>query len=422
MSSNNSAQDVIPKTRFIQLLEASGTRASDSSKATLDNWHDSAPPRISELPSPPTIPLISRRRTRQETEDKAAPLQIPPKKSNEKAIDGLDNSSKPFKFIFQHDLDAPVVLSQQLPLLPWDGKFLPARVPNYWPETPKTTPKPKTNQTKVFEFGFRYRVPRKTLEFESALMSSSPLRPPEKPSTVFNDFIKDSYSDSRKGSTEVLGNSMKKKPAAKSTSHLQETNALLNTVPSSTETRAKEKPLPSLEKAISGVEAPQTPVRAREEEDFGYAIITPSTRSRIYLPATKQYGLMTPPEDPDSWATSSSKFVNDGLDNGTITSLSPEMSPPRSTVIDRKPVNSPSKKPQIQDDSRRGGNEEVVFATCDHIISANGEDCPCVDEYNDEVARSGCFYSPRMRRLRKMAERKVEYLKMRISVSRVKVE
>jgi hypothetical protein len=413
MSSSNSTQKVTPKTRFIQLLQDSGTRVNDSSKATLDNRHDSAPPRISNLPSPPATPLISRGRTHQETEEKGASLLIPPNKSNENASHGLDNSPKPFNFIFKHGLDTPVVRSQQLPLLPWDCKFLPTVVPNYSPET-----QPKTNHTKAFDFGSPYRVPLKTFNFESALMSSSPLRLPEKPSTIFDHFNKEPDSESRK----ILDNGTKEKSVAKSSSQSQETKAVLNTVPSSPETWVKEKPLPSLETAIPGHEGPQTPVRAREEEDFGYATITPSTRSRIYLPATQQYGLMTPPEDPDSWATPSFKFVNDRLDNGTLTSPSPEMSPPRSTATARKPVNSPSKKPQIQDsDIRQGGNEEVVYATCGHIISANGEDYPYVDESNDEVARTCCFYSPRMR-LRKMVVRKVEYLRTRISVSRVKVE
>jgi hypothetical protein len=383
VSRSTSTQTIIPETPFTQLLKASRTRDSDSyrsnsalhgsaaNKAKLDK--PSTPStQASNLPSPPssppTTPLASRGKRLQETEEPILAKAESTKPGND--------SPKPFKLDIHPKTSTPKRGFKQLPLGPPELEFLRSTVPNYRPETPKTTPKSKTHRVGGFEFGSQYRVPPKTFEFKSPLQPSFAIRLPEKPSTIWDDINKEKTKD------------------------------LPETIPVSPQTPV-ESPIPTTETTIPANEAPQTPVRAPEQESFGTAIITSSTSSRIYLPATQQYGLI--------------KFRSPIAGKDDFASPSPEVPHPTPPTVPRKPVDAPSKNAAVQDSSTQGGgSEKVTFAACGHLSPPNGQDCPCAEEPVHEDIQTGCLHG--MRRLRKMVVRKVEYLGARSPWSKAKVK
>lgn len=396
VSPSTLTQSTIPETPFTQLLKASRARDSDShlssaslhgsaaSKAKLDKRQDPSTPlsQASNLPSPPSsppsTPLAPRERSSQKTEER----MLVKAESTELG----EHSPEPFKLDINPNLSTPTRGSPSPPNL----EFLPSTVPNYWPETPKTTPKPKPHRAGGFEFGSQYHVPPKTFEFNSPLQPLPTLRLPEKPPTIWGDIS------------------------------TVNTESLSETMPASSQTPV-ETPMPTTEAAVPASEAPQTPVRTPEQEIFGTAIITSSTSSRIYLPATQQYGLMTPPDEPDTWDTPRIKVGSPIAGKDDFASPSPEILHQTPPTVPRKPVDAPSKNVAVQDSGTQGGgNEKVTFAACGHLNPPNGQDCPCGEEPVQEPIQTGCLHG--MRRLRKMVVRKVEYLGARSPWSKAKVK
>lgn len=74
-------------------------------------------------------------------------------------------------------------------------------------------------------------------------------------------------------------------------------------------------------------------------------ITSSSARSRAYLPATNRYGLMTPPDGPDTLDEASAKPKIPADDNIEVATPCPAGNVKKAFKIPRKPVNSPPRHP-----------------------------------------------------------------------------
>jgi hypothetical protein len=147
--------------------------------------------------------------------------------------------------------------------------------------------------------------------------------------------------------------------------------------------------LPNPATALLGDELPHTPDQAPEVENFGYAIITSTIRSRSYRPATRRYGLIAPPDEP-------------------------EVSPRKTFMIPRKPVNSgvnfPTNQPRVQNAlTESEGRKEAINARRE-TQSSDGEE-----------ASTSCLQRLGIGRMREALVEKARYIRRRRQWAGVKV-
>jgi len=158
-------------------------------------------------------------------------------------------------------------------------------------------------------------------------------------------------------------------------------------------TPAKDIPIPAAR--------PATPLP--KEESFGYANITPdSIRYTTYLPARKQYGIITPPETPEMLVRALSKSTNDSSYFGEEMPREIGLPVPR-VARNQLPASTPP----------RMDGEREACAGCGSRADLGVEKSRC-DKVGDEVeVRAGCLAKFGFRRLKEKVSGKLKIVKGR---------
>ena len=422
---NSSVHATVLESPFTRRLKESRTTTSETSshneslqrlisnktKADIRSDSPTIPDRISNLPSPPDTPLALRQTASQDTEEEHEKLPVLVTGSKANTTEPEETTQR-FKFDYQPGRSTAIRAPLGSSLKPVDLHFQPATAPSYWPETPKTTPTSRIQRREVSHFGLKQRV---------ALLASgagSPSTPfvaipvLEKSSTMCNNIDNDSESESKQEITEHVRNMGGDVPVAQSSDLVEENSNDINS------TLAPVALGDGVAATLPREELPQTPGQTPDEENFGYAVITSSTRSRTYLPATHRYGLMTPPDEPDSMGIANVKPHATVVDNDQAATPSPAVHQRQSFMIPRKPVNSiacssPSKSPAQNSATGYEGHKEVAKEVSDHVWPANHSDSYCPPLSDSEGVHAGCLGGLRMIRLREAVVGRVKYMRER---------
>jgi hypothetical protein len=421
VSRNSSVHATVSESLFTQQLQELRTITSETSshneslhlsisnKTKVDIRSDSPtiPDRVSNLPSPPETPLALRQTASQDTyeEDQIVPVLVTESKANTAEP---QETSRIFKY--DHKLGKCTATLPRSSHLSVDFDFQPATAPSYWPERPKATPTSRLQRREAFNSSPQHRLA--SLAFDSGLPPTPSVATPvpEKSSTMSNNMSKVSDSESKKESTEDVGNMAEDVPVAQSSEPVEESNDGMNS------TLAPVAPGDGVASTLQGEELPQTPGQTTEEEDFGYAVITSSTSSRSYLPATYRYGLMTPPDEPDTMDTANAKSHVPAIDNDQAATPFPAVTQRGFFIIPRKPVNSiissPSNKSPVQDAvAGREGSKEVTKEASDHAWPVNASDSYCTPLSDNEGVHVGYLGGLRMGRLREAVADRIKYMR-----------
>ena len=275
-------------------------------------------------------------------------------------------------------------------------------------------------KTPIFEFGIQYTTPSKSFDFDIPSKRSYPMRLAERPSSIWDDSnicsqdlpspdpVDRLNDDKVEGSPEPIG-------------QIEQTtvsDAVAETLPiglKQDSVTANE--TPSIESL-----PPRTPIRrSSEEESFGYALITPpSSRYKTYLPARQQHGLLTPPETPEMQRTIQNGGTPSMRDTYSFDSPVPEISRHASPRIARKPLpipkdNGPLDHATPQIDGSGLAPAVDVCSVCGNDQELENGDCPYCDVSENERVRASCLHSVRLRRLRKLVERRIKAVTRRVS-------
>jgi hypothetical protein len=229
----------------------------------------------------------------------------------------------------------------------------------------------------AFRFNPDYKLQSESFELATPTKLSYAMRLPEKPSTIWDDF--NAHAD-------------KKSPAASEADPFS-SNERLENAPQAPTTPVKTTPNYSVFAPVTleGTPEPSQHPAHVDEESYGFAIVSPSTcySYKTYLPTQRLHGLVTPPETP--------KPRRDWYQDPFF-AFNPSPSPV--AAILQKPL------PSLPTPQPREG-ETGMCEAC-----GLGEDgCHCDEGSEMENGRVSCFYSPRLRRLRKRVVRKVNAVK-----------
>jgi hypothetical protein len=400
VNKTSSVHATASETPFTQLLKAWRTTTSETSSHNTSSYRPAStrtaedprndsptlPALVFNLPSPPDTPLVLRQRDPQDAreEDERQLVLV-----GEFEVDTNRPPVPPKSFDIgcQPCGSAPIEKQQLLSFSPADLKFQRTTMPNYWPDTPQSVPKSRLQRREGINFGPEHRVAPKALEssLRSAFIAISG---PEKASTMFCNINNDPDPESKKGDPERADNEAENMQATGSGKSDEEHKEYMNSklVPLTSHDKTI---LPNPATALPGDELPHTPDQADEVENFGYAIITSTIRSRSYWPATRRYGLIAPPDEP-------------------------EVSPRKTFMIHRKPVNSgvnfPTNQPRVQNALTESEARKEAINARRETQSSDGEE-----------ASTSCLQRLGIGRMREALVEKVRYIRRRRQWAGVKV-
>jgi hypothetical protein len=174
--------------------------------------------------------------------------------------------------------------------------------------------------------------------------------------------------------------------------------------------------------APQGDEVPQTP----GEENFGYVVIRSSTRSGAYLPATQRYGLMTPPDEPNTTGTAAANSDVPVVGYDRADTPYPADFQQTTFKIPRKPVSpttrhSSSGQPVQKNVTARGGNGKATREVPTFIRPVSIIDSSPTATSEGEDARVGCLGGHHILRLKEKVVEKVQDIRQRRRWAKVKV-
>ena len=428
----SSVHATVPETVFTQRLNASRDRTTSeisshnvtSQEATPINSElgvredsPTLPERFSHLPSPPDTPLNLRQRNYKRTEENERIPVLVNACEGESAwsTDTLNTS----KFDRQPACNAPSDETEQFSPSP-AGPILQSSDLDSWLKTPESLPQSRIQQQERFNISRHYNVLTKTVSFDTPLKSSITMAVPEKVSTVQDHADNGTVPEFQKESTDRTEGSATDMIPAQSSSEADEgNNDLLS--PSAPLRPGGEADVPCLSKALPRDELPQTPDKTLDEEHFGYAVITSSTRSRAYLPATQRYGLVTPPEETDTIRVVKTDPDTPVMDNAQVATPPPSVSQRKPFMIPRKPVrpafnpltNKPL-PPLIKDTVKEHeGGDAVQNATSSYPQPANTSNQYRTQSSAGDKAHAGCVNAIGLNRVKQAVARKIKNVRRR---------
>ncbi|KIN01421.1 hypothetical protein OIDMADRAFT_145489 [Oidiodendron maius Zn] len=422
----SSVHATVPETLFTQRLNASRNRTTSeisshnvtSHEATTINselgFRDDSPTlpqRFSHLPSPPDTPLNMRQRDYKKTEEnERIPVLVNACEAESAWSTDTPNTSK---FDRQPACNAPADETEQFSPSP-AHPILQSSDLNSWLKTPESPPQSRI-QREGFNISRHYNVLTKTVSFDTPLRSSITMAVPEKVSTVQDHADNDPVPEFQKESTDLTEGSAIDMIPAQSSSEADEGNNDLHS-PSAPLHPGGEADVPYLSKALPRDELPQTPDKTLDEEHFGYAVITSSTRSRAYLPATQRYGLVTPPEEIDTIRAVKTDPDTPVMDNAQVANPPPSVSQRKPFMIPRKPVrpafnpltNKPL-PPLVKDTVKEHeGGDAVQNATSSYPHPANTSNQYRTQSSDGDKAHGGCLNAIGLNRVKQAVGRKIK--------------
>ena len=243
---------------------------------------------------------------------------------------------------------------------------------------------------------------------------------PEKVSAVQDHADNDPVPEFQKKSTDLTEGSAVDMIPAQSSSEADEGNIDLHS-PSAPLRPGGEGDVPCLSKALPRDEFPQTPDKTLDENRFGYAVITSSTRSRAYLPATQRYGLVTPPGEIDTIRAVKTDPDTPVMDNAQVATPPPSVSQRKPFMIPRKPVrpafnpltNKPL-PPLVKDTVKEHeGGDAVQNATSSYPQPANTSNQYRTQSSAGDKAHAGCVNAIGLNRVKQAVARKIKNVRRR---------
>lgn len=421
-----SVHATVPETLFTQRLNASRDRMTSeisshnitSQEATTINselgFRDDSPTlpeRFSHLPSPPDTPLNLRQRDYKKTEEnERIPVLV-----NACEAETLNTS----KFDRQPACNAPSDETEQFSPSP-AHPILQSSGLNSWRKPPESPPQSKIQQREGFNISRHYNILTKTVSFDTPLKSSITMAVPEKVSAVQDHADNDPVPEFQKKSTDLTEGSAVDMIPAQSSSEADEGNIDLHS-PSAPLRPGGEGDVPCLSKALPRDEFPQTPDKTLDEDRFGYAVITSSTRSRAYLPATQRYGLVTPPGEIDTIRAVKTDPDTPVMDNAQVATPPPSVSQRKPFMIPRKPVrpafnpltNKPL-PPLVKDTVKEHeGGDAVQNATSSYPQPANTSNQYRTQSSAGDKAHAGCVNAIGLNRVKQAVARKIKNVRRR---------
>lgn len=234
----------------------------------------------------------------------------------------------------------------------------------------------------------------------------------------------DSDSESKKKSTGDADKMLEGRPAAQAGDLVEASNDSVTTA-AALGTPSDEAILVGMAQASPGDEVPQTPAQIPADEDYGYAVITSSSRSKAYLPATQRHGLMTPPDEPDTKSTIAGKSNVPVVGSDQHGTPHPAVTQQNSFKISRKPVSPstsyPSKDLPIQKSNTGPGGSNKAVTEVPVLIQPVSiiDSSPTMTSEGEEV-RVGCLGGHHIRHLKEKVVEKVRDMKQRRMWANVK--
>jgi hypothetical protein len=238
---------------------------------------------------------------------------------------------------------------------------------------------------------------------------------------MFEGVHNSSNSESKETNTGHVEGMVEGIPAAQTGDPVEAGNDSVNTAAAPVIPGDEAVPI-GMSQAPQGDEVPQTP----GEENFGYVVITSSTRSGAYLPATQRYGLMTPPDGPNTMGTAAANSDVPGVDYYRADTPYPADFQQTTFKIPRKPVSptarhSSNGQPVQKNVTACGGNGKATRVVPTFIRPVSIIDSSPTATSEGEDARVGCLGGRHIRRLKEKVVEKVQDIRQHRRWANVKV-